>query len=120
MKLRSFGLYFTSFFFLAFAAHGQTPSTSTATSGSRHDERTSSISGTVFDPEGRAAAGARVTLLYAMTQLEVRETNSQGQFQFESLLPGTYQIVATLPSFSDVTSEVDLSRGEKQVADIHL
>jgi outer membrane cobalamin receptor len=120
MKLRSLGLYFTSFFFLAFAAHGQTPSTSTATSGSRHDERTSSISGTVFDPEGRAAAGARVTLLYAMTQLEVRETNSQGQFQFESLLPGTYQIVATLPSFSDVTSEVDLSRGEKQVADIHL
>jgi outer membrane receptor protein involved in Fe transport len=121
MKLRSIGLSFaSSFLFLALPAHGQTPSTSTATSGTRHDERTSSISGTVFDPDGRAVPGARVTLLYAMTQLEVRETNSQGQFQFEGLLAGTYEIVAASPGLTDLTGDLELHVDEKLVKDLKL
>jgi outer membrane cobalamin receptor len=121
MKLRSIVLSFASLFlFLGFPAHGQTTSNSTATPGTARDERTASISGTVFDPDGRAVTGAQVTLLYAMTQLEVRETNSQGQFQFQGLVGGTYEIVATATGFSVLTSDFDLSRNEKRTMDVRL
>jgi outer membrane cobalamin receptor len=121
MKLRSIALLFASLFlFFAFPAHGQTSSAQTATTSTARDNRAASISGTVFDPDGRAVTGAQVTLLYAMTQLEVRETNSQGQYQFDSLLGGTYEIVATASGFSDLTSDFDLSRDEKRTMDLHL
>ena len=121
MKLRSIALTFNLLFlFSAFTAHGQTPSNPSAPSSVQHGDRAASISGTVFDPDGRAVTGAQVTLLYAMTQLEARETNSQGQFEFEGLLGGTYEIVATAPGFSDLTNDFDLARDEKRVMDIDL
>src|SRR6202522_1191131 len=121
MKLRSIALTFNLLFlFSAFTAHGQTPSNPSAPSSVQHGDRAASISGTVFDPDGRAVTGAQVTLLYAMTQLEARETNSQGQFEFEGRLGGTYEIVATAPGFSDLTNDFDLARDEKRVMDIDL
>lgn len=121
MKLRSIALSFIPLFLLlAFPACGQTSRTPAATSDDHRDERTAAISGTVFDPDGRAVARTQVTLLYAMTQLEVRETNSQGLFEFDNLLAGTYEIVATSPGFTELTGNLELKRDEKQILDLHL
>src|ERR1700735_5927949 len=81
MRLRSSVLYFTSLFLLlACSTHAQTPTSSAGGSG-RH-QQDASISGTVFDPAGQVVPGARVTLIYAMAELETRETNAQGQYSF--------------------------------------
>src|SRR5580704_6113696 len=119
MRLRSAVLYFASLFLLlACSAHAQTPTTSPG--GSAHDSQDAAISGTAFDPAGQVVPGARVTLLYAMAELETRETNAQGQYSFARLREGKYQIVATSSGFDQLPVDIDLAAGEKRVSDLHL
>jgi outer membrane receptor protein involved in Fe transport len=129
MRLRSAVLHFASvFLLLACSIHAQTPNTSpggsaTATNStpeSMHDQQDAAISGTVLDPAGEVVPRARVTLLYAMAELETRETNAQGQYSFERLRAGKYQIVATSSSFDQLPVDIDLAAGEKRVSDLHL
>ncbi len=125
MRPRSAVLYFASLFLLlACTAHAQTPNTSAGGSaispGSAHDQQDASISGTVFDPSGQIVPGAHVTLLYAMAQLETRDTNAQGQFSFARLRGGKYQVVATISGLDQLPVNVDLPAGEKHVSDLHL
>jgi len=119
MRLRSAVLYFTSLFLLlACTARAQTPTTSAG--GSAHDQQDAAISGTVFDPAGKVVPGARVTLLYAMAELETRETNAQGQYSFGHLRAGKYQILATISAFDQLPLDIDLPAGEKRISDLHL
>jgi outer membrane cobalamin receptor len=119
MRLRSAVLYFTSLFLLfACSTHAQAPTN--PTSGSTHDQQDAAISGTVFDPAGQVVPGARVTLLYAMAQLETRETNAQGQYSFVRLRAGKYQILATTSGFDQSPVDIDLAAGEKRISDLHL
>src|SRR5580693_10193686 len=119
MRLRSAVLYFASLFLpLACSAHAQTPTTSPG--GSAHDSQDAAISGTAFDPAGQVVPGARVTLLYAMAQLETRATNAQGQYSFTRLRGGKYQIVATISGLDQLPVDIDLEAGEKRVSDLHL
>src|SRR5271168_3584592 len=129
MRLRSAALYFTSLFLLfACSTHAQAPTTSTGGSatatgsatGSAHDQQDAAISGTVFDPARQVVPGARVTLLYAMAQLETRETNAQGQYSFVRLRAGKYQILATSSGFDQLPLDIDLADGEKRISDLHL
>jgi outer membrane cobalamin receptor len=125
MRLGSTVLYFAYLFFLlTCSAHAQTPNTSpdgpAIAPGSAHDQQDASISGTVFDPGGEVVPGARVTLLYAMAQLETRETNAQGQYSFAGLRAGKYQILATISGFDQLPVGIDLQAGEKRVSDLHL
>src|SRR5271155_1403281 len=119
MRLHSAVWYFTSLFlFLACSAHAQTPTTSPG--GSAHDSQEATISGAVFDPAGQVVPGARVTLLYAMAELETRETNAQGRYSFVRLREGKYQIVATSSGFEQLPVDIELAAGEKRVSDLHL
>jgi outer membrane cobalamin receptor len=129
MRLRSAVLYFASvFLLLACSAHAQTPNTSAGRSpttpgsapGSTRDQQDAAISGTVFDPAGQAVPGAHVTLLYAMAQLETRDTNAQGQYSFTRLRAGKYQILATISGFDQLPVDIDLAAGEKRVSDLRL
>jgi protocatechuate 3,4-dioxygenase beta subunit len=123
MRLRSAVLHFTSLFlFLACSAYAQTPNTSVGGSatGSAHDQQDAAISGTVFDPAGQAVPGARVTVLYAMAQLETRDTNAHGQYSFAGLRAGKYQILATSSGFDQLPVDIDLAAGEKRLSDLHL
>ena len=125
MRLHSAVLYFASLFlFLACGTHAQTPNASPSGSaiapGTTHDQQDAAISGTVFDPAGQAVPGARVTLLYAMAQLETRDTNAQGQYSFVRLRAGKYQILATSSGFDQLPVDIDLQAGEKRVSDLHL
>ncbi len=129
MRLRSAVWYFASLlFFSACSIQAQTPNASPSGStvvrdsapGSTHGQQDASISGTVFDPAGQVVPGARVTLLYAMAQLETRDTNAQGQYSFVRLRAGKYQIVATSSGFDQLPVDIDLAAGEKLVSDLHL
>jgi len=60
----------------------------------------SSITGTVTDPTGAAVPGAQVELRNVNTN-DVHEGSTQGDgtFQFNNLIPGTYQIAVVAPGF---------------------
>ncbi|MFZ0519666.1 MAG: TonB-dependent receptor [Candidatus Acidiferrales bacterium] len=121
MRLRKIILLLASLFlFFAVTTPGQDSNPSAASTNPLRDQNAAAIAGTVFDPGGRAVAGARVTLLHAMAQMEVRETNSEGKFQFDGLLAGTYQVVATAAGFEQLPIEVVLQPGEKHTLDLHL
>jgi uncharacterized surface anchored protein len=121
MRLRTRIPLLASFFlFLAVATPAQTSNTSAANASAPRDQNAAAIAGTVFDPDGRVVAGARVTLLHAMTQLEERETNSEGKFQFDGLLAGTYQVVGTAAGFDQLPIEVVLQSDENHTLDLHL
>jgi outer membrane receptor protein involved in Fe transport len=125
MRLRSAVSYFASLFLLlACTTHAQAPNTSASGSataaGSAHDQLDAAISGTVLDPAGKAVPGAHVTLLYAMAELETRDTNAQGQYSFTRLRGGKYQIVAASSGFDQLPLDIDLAAGEKHVSDLHL
>jgi len=125
MRPRSAVLYFASLFLLLdCTAHAQTSVTSTGGSAtakaSAHDQQDATISGTVFDPAGQVVPGARVTLLYAMAELETRETNAQGQYSFARLRGGKYQILATISGFDQLPVDIDLPAGKQRVSDLHL
>jgi outer membrane receptor protein involved in Fe transport len=106
------------------SVHAQTPHTSAGgasiTPGSAHDRQDAAISGMVLDPAGQAVPAAHVTLLYAMAQLETRDTNAQGQYSFARLRAGNYQILATISGFDQLPVDIDLAAGEKRVSDLHL
>ena len=121
MKLRSIVWLLTSIFvILTPSVHAQSSSNSTKTQSSSHDRYTASISGTVSDPDGKAVAGARITLLYAMSGLEVTQTNGQGQYKFDDLRAGTYQVVGTSSGFNEVTGDIELMPDQKLVKDLKL
>ena len=121
MKLRSIVWLLTSIFvILTPSVHAQSSSNSTKTQSSSHDRYTASISGTVSDPDGKAVAGARITLLYAMSGLEVTQTNGQGQYKFDDLRSGTYRVVGTSSGFNEVTGDIELMPDQKLVKDLKL
>ena len=121
MRLRRIILLLASpFLFFAVATPAQTSNTSAASPGAPRDQNVAAIAGTVLDPDGHVVAGARVTLLHAMAQLEERHTNSEGKFQFEGLLAGNYQVVATAAGFDQLPIEIVLQPGEHHTLDLHL
>jgi outer membrane cobalamin receptor len=125
MKLRSVVLGFGLFFLiLQFPAYGQSSppasSPTNSSSGIAHSSQGTSISGTVSDPDGRAVAGARVTLLYAKAELEVRQTDARGQYRFDGLRRGSYQIVATFSGLDQLPENIELREDEQRTSDLHL
>ena len=63
------------------------------------------LAGAVLDPLGARVPGAAVTLLGEEALVRERTTDAEGAYEFTSLAPGRYQVVATLSGFSPVTSE---------------
>lgn len=73
------------------------------------------LRGTVTDSTGAAVAGAQVTLLEPNTGQTVRTAISQGSgdFQFDELKPGTYELRCSAPSFKKfVAQDVILDTGQ--------
>jgi len=69
-----------------------------------------SLTGVVTDPSGAVIPGASIVVTNIQTGVS-RDTitNSEGRYAFPQILPGTYQIIAKSPGFTDVTiKEVQL------------
>jgi outer membrane receptor protein involved in Fe transport len=79
-----------------------------------------SLSGTVFDPEGRPVPAARVTLLSALNAVEERTAGPEGRYRFEDLERGTYTLTANAAGFSASAIDVKLDAGESRNVDLHL
>jgi outer membrane receptor protein involved in Fe transport len=111
MRLRVFVLLFFTLPLLF--AHSTTAQTSDSS-------RSSTIQGTVYDPQGRAVPGATVSLLSSMVAVGDTRTNAKGEYRFDGLLAGTFTIAANAPGFTAVLLEVSVASGETHVADLHL
>jgi hypothetical protein len=77
-------------------------------SSSAFAQGTSSIRGTVKDPQGNLVAGATVTLSNpAIGFSRASTSNDSGQFSFESIQPGTYHLELEAKGFKKaVVSDV--------------
>src|SRR5689334_7408939 len=61
---------------------------------------TSSVRGTVFDPEKKAMVGATVTLTSTDTNtVRTQVTNDNGAFVFDLIPPGNYKVQAEAKGF---------------------
>src|SRR5262245_48565477 len=68
--------------------------------------QTSSLSGTVLDPQGNAIAGATITATNVATGTARTTTSSkEGAYQFAQLTPGTYKVRAESKGFASIVLE---------------
>jgi len=70
-------------------------------------QSSSTLSGTVVDPQGAGLPGVRVTLMNVERQTsQDAETNRSGQFQFTSLPMGDYVVRVQVPGFQSYQATV--------------
>lgn len=82
-----------------------------ATAVSAQSARTS-MAGRVFDQNGAAVRGARVTLRQASTRVEfAAATDEGGAFTFKDLVPGDYSLSITAQGFATNAQELELAVG---------
>lgn len=83
---------------------------------------TSTVVGTVTDPQGAVVPGARVTLRNVDTGVEWKATtDTTGTYQFRNLNPGHYEVTVDQAGFARaVSSTVPLETGATQRIDVRL
>ncbi len=96
------------------------PTCAQSSSQSSGSTRGAAIRGTVYDPDGRAVPDAEVTLLGSLIAAGEMRTDSRGEYRFNGLAGGTYTVVANLPGFTSVSTEIKVERAENSVKDVHL
>ena len=85
-------------------------------------QSTSSLRGTLTDPQGAAIVEAKVTLTNADTGLTRSAiTSGNGEYQFLQVVPGTYKIEAERPGFAVLTrSGLKLLVNTPTTMDLHM
>ncbi|HUR36268.1 MAG TPA: TonB-dependent receptor [Terriglobales bacterium] len=82
---------------------------------------TSTIRGTVSDPQARVLAGATVTITNTNTGLtRTQTTTNVGTFSFELIPPGAYKLQVEAPNFQKTTSTVQANVGSPAEANIQM
>lgn len=80
-----------------------------------------SLSGIVTNPAGAAIANARVSAKNHVTgQSATTETDANGKYSLQNLVPGDYDISVTGDGFAQKTATVTLSAGGAQTLDLGL
>ena len=70
---------------------------------------TTSLSGTVVDTSGAMIPGATITIANAASgTTQTTKAKSKGEFSFEQLAPGTYEVKVSTPGFSELDEKVEL------------
>ena len=70
---------------------------------------TTSLSGTVTDATGAVISGAEVSISNAASgSRQNTQTSSKGEFSFEQVQPGTYQVKVSSQGFAEQTEKVEL------------
>ena len=110
---RYFQFLITPFAFLLFAAlqaHAQT------------SQVTSTISGTIKDPDQSVIIGAYITLVNTQTAVSLQTTSDPGgQYSFSAVPPGNYRLDAAKEGFaSSSVAQVKVSAGQNITQDITL
>lgn len=102
------------FAYPTFAQSQQSPDTPGTDATHEKPARPGSISGSVADRTGAVVAGAVVKLSLEEDPSLAQETtsDSDGQFSFASVKPGTFQLTITAPGFAAQTAVGTLRPGE--------
>ena len=70
---------------------------------------TTALSGTVVDTSGAIIPGATITIANAASgTTQTTKAKSRGEFSFEQLAPGTYEVKVSTPGFSELDEKVEL------------
>jgi len=70
---------------------------------------TTALSGTVVDTSGAMIPGATITITNAASgTTQTTKAKSRGEFSFEQLTPGTYEVKVSTPGFSELDEKVEL------------
>ncbi len=80
----------------------------------------SSLKGTVLDPTGKPVPGAQISLLRSLTVVAERQTDVQGEYSFESVQEGNYQIAAGARGLSCPLVNIEIRGSENQRRDLTL
>jgi outer membrane cobalamin receptor len=78
------------------------------------------LEGTALDPSGKAVPNARVSLLRSLVAIAECQTDARGNYKFEGLDKGVYQLSAVRQGLSSQSIEVDLRQQEAKKQDIKL
>ncbi len=78
------------------------------------------LEGTVFDPSGHVVSGAHVSLIRSLVAIEERQTDAKGNYRFEDLQDGSYQLAVNAHGLSSPSINVELRNPEGTKQDIHL
>jgi hypothetical protein len=83
---------------------------------------TSSISGTVTDPNGAAVVGATVTVKNTASGIELKTvTSNQGGYSVPSLSVGKYVVIITATGFKSLTTQdIEINAGTPATVDLIL
>src|SRR5688572_10359701 len=92
-----------------------------ATSALAQQERQKggSISGAVVDPLGASVSDATLTLLLAGKEVRSGKSGATGEFTFDGLAEGRYQIAASSPGFQTRTTDPMFVGGSGKVT-VHV
>lgn len=71
------------------------------------------VSGTVTDPDGARVPRARVVLAAAASVAASVEAGAEGEFQFDQVAPGRYEVRALVEGFRAEPVVVDVSAGQE-------
>jgi protocatechuate 3,4-dioxygenase beta subunit len=99
------------------------PGHARAQAGAAHAQAaaTGSISGNVTDNRGSPLGGAKVTLVSEDTQASTgASTDGTGQYRFEDLKPGTYNVTFDAQGLVPKTQRVKVRPGHKTTANQRL
>ena len=83
-------------------------------------QKPASVSATIRDPQGGVMPGVLVVLTDATGTRTSTTTDSNGQLIFRTVVPGEYQLTASLPGFRTVTSTLNLSEGQALLSNLTL
>jgi len=83
-------------------------------------QNTASVSGTVKDGTGKPVPNAKVSLKsVATSKITETQSDAQGNYHFEGIAPGRYEVAATAEGFAAKTASISVS-GPSQTEDILL
>jgi hypothetical protein len=70
---------------------------------------TTSLHGVVVDVQGSVIAGVDITLAESSNGFtQTHKTNERGEYSFQQIPPGTYQVKAVFPGFSEQVTKIEL------------
>ena len=68
------------------------------------------VCGTIVDSSGRPIPSVKVTVMKDGKALKTDETDENGEFDFQAILPGKYELDAKIPGFHPAGYQLTLSR----------
>ncbi|MFN0122430.1 MAG: carboxypeptidase regulatory-like domain-containing protein, partial [Blastocatellia bacterium] len=90
-------------------------------SGARAAQNPGTITGTVRDPNGATVAGAQVSARNdATSNARTANTNGQGSFKVDGLVPGNYTVTVTASGFAPSETKVTVESGRTAALEIKL